>query len=42
MMKFLSIVFIIRQFAWNNKTTHEILRFSSSYWAGRLEQLDYS
>jgi len=41
-MKFLSIVFIIGQFAWNNETTHEILRFSSSYRAGRLEQLDHS
>jgi len=36
------VKFFIRQVAWNNKTTREILRVSSSYRASRLEQLDHS
>jgi hypothetical protein len=34
--------FIIRQVAWNNEITCEILRVASSYRAGCLEQLDHS
>jgi len=34
--------FIIKQVAWNNETTCEILRVASSYQVGRLEQLNHS
>jgi hypothetical protein len=40
-MRFLA-KFFIGQVAWNNDTTREILRVSSSYRAGCLEQLDHS
>jgi hypothetical protein len=35
-------IFNIGQVAWNNLTTCKILRVSSFYRAGRLEQLDHS